>query len=113
MSRPPSTTQRSNTLPLAKNAPPRTAIRKHETAPRAPLADLDNSLPRTTKALVVVDLARVAAGVLDLAREANDLAARALDRQFRRLGLAVRHGGAGGAEGAVVAVRVVGAGRRG
>lgn len=41
----------SSTLPLRKNAPPRTSIRKHKSPPRTPLSDLDNRLPRTAIAI--------------------------------------------------------------
>jgi hypothetical protein len=79
----------SSTLPLSKHAPPRTAIRKNKATPRAFLADLDDSLPRRRQASICLFDSPVA--VLLLARKANDLLARALDRQFSRFLLRGSH----------------------
>jgi hypothetical protein len=40
--------QRSETLPLPENAPPRTPIRQHQSPPSAPLPNLDDRLPNAS-----------------------------------------------------------------
>lgn len=80
----------SSTLPLGKYAPPRTAVRENEAAPRAFLADLDDRLPRRRQSSV--RLFDSPGAVLLLARETDDLLTWALDRQLSGLLLRGRHG---------------------
>lgn len=89
-----------STLPLRKNAPPRTPIGKHQPPPRALLPDLDHSLPRAAVAIIRP------AHVLALAGQADDFAGRRLHGQLR--GLHARAAGRAGR--GLGGVRVVGAG---
>ncbi len=69
--------QRSETLPLPENAPPRTPICQHQSPPSAPLPDLDNGLPNAS----IPALTRTNR-VLTLPHQSQDLPARGLDRQL-------------------------------
>ena len=67
----------SETLPLPKNAPPRTPIRQHQSPPSAPLPNLDDRLPNAS----IPALTRTNR-IITLPHQSQDLPARGLDRQL-------------------------------
>lgn len=80
----------SSTLPLSENTPPSTTISQNKPAPRAPLADLDDSLPSSSE--THVPFVGRAVAVLLLAGQADDFLAGALDGEFGRFLLRGGHG---------------------
>jgi hypothetical protein len=68
-----------NTLPLRKNTPPRAPVCQYQSPPRSLLANLNHRFPRSP-----IRLAR-RGDMFIFPRESDNLSARRLNRQFRRL----------------------------